>query len=834
MNKNYGARKQAYKLISCILTVVLLLCVFIPVHNVGEANELAGANESILQNKTYDNGLNDDAGVVQETDAAAPEEPGDQGEPDQNTVTPDTSPRQTATPTAATSAASGESGSVQAGSSSAEGTISDHMPATQHPSNPTPITRFAQGSLGAALTSQSGSLKQNSTSALEPGEVRTSKTATPVAGKVNTWDITVRVEGRDNNVVETTDIVLVIDRSGSMADNKRMANTKSAAKNFIDAMIAKDPNLRIAVVSYSSDFVERDFFGWPTGRTSKLVTTDHGFSNNPITLKNAVDGLVALGGTHTQAGIIQGKALLDGSDANNKFMVLLSDGQPTYSYRPNQWTTTNPGDWPGLDISSRRTNYFGVYNGSFDQNNIVGTGGALTESFDEGNNIRRHIHNGEAAIKAGVDARANLTGLFTIAAEAGEVGTQILKDIASPGMAYSTQKPVELQGIYDKISAQISTQSAIRNAVITDEMGDGFSLIDGSISTTEGTTAVAAKTATNNQKITWTIVPAVEKLVAGSTDVRYAEMTYRVEINPDILTATPATTGTTPEHDLFATNKSTQMAYIDINDGSATADFTSPEVDPVLLKIKKVLKDGLGTEVTTDSRTFNVQITNGPPKTFDHTEGLVVGAEYVWLTTLRDEGIYNVQETSITGAGITDLKLFDVSYSIDGGNQTSFSVNHDSNGIPRGDVVIVVTNQTNVVDVTIQKEVTGNFRDLGKEFPFTVVVTKDEYQNTFNFNLADGGSETIKNLPAGAQLKLTEVADGYEVTVMVGDEKINPTDGSYIVNLADGNITIKVTNNKDLIIDTGILLESLPYMLILAIVAVGLGLVVIRRRSLRS
>ncbi|HHX30386.1 MAG TPA: hypothetical protein GX720_04060 [Clostridiaceae bacterium] len=33
---------------------------------------------------------------------------------------------------------------------------------------------------------------------LQPGEVRTYKTATPVPGMVNTWDVKLRVEGRDD------------------------------------------------------------------------------------------------------------------------------------------------------------------------------------------------------------------------------------------------------------------------------------------------------------------------------------------------------------------------------------------------------------------------------------------------------------------------------------------------------------------------------------------------------------------------------------------------------------------------------------------------------------
>ena len=75
------------------------------------------------------------------------------------------------------------------------GLMLDGFPATPHPENPAAIIRFAPGSLGSALTSQSGFKPMSNGSVLEPGEVRTSKTASPVDGMVNTWDIKVRVEG---------------------------------------------------------------------------------------------------------------------------------------------------------------------------------------------------------------------------------------------------------------------------------------------------------------------------------------------------------------------------------------------------------------------------------------------------------------------------------------------------------------------------------------------------------------------------------------------------------------------------------------------------------------
>lgn len=548
----------------------------------------------------------------------------------------------------------------------------DGFPATPHPDNPTPLTMFEAGSLGSATVGMKTDQKMTlQAEDLQPGEVRTSKTAKPVPGMVNTWDVTVRVEGRDNNIVQKTDIVLVLDRSGSM-EGTRLTNLKIAGKNFIDQTIPFDPGIQIAIVSFSSEY-----------QGAPLYRIDHEFSKDIGSLKVALDDLVALGGTHTQAGILQGRLMFNGSQANNKYMILLSDGEPTYSYQPASWTT-GPPSWGTAGGYSWGNNRSPVYDGNYLSSSVLGTGSALTAVYNE--TYRYHIHNGLAAIRAGQDARVGIDKLYTIGLEVNTTTEAILQQIASPGAAYRANAPADLLRLYNEVRSQIMSQSALRDAIVHDEMGDGFSIVPNSITKTEGLTSVANANTTNNDTITWNLSPQVNQLVPGKTDVRYAEMTYRIQINPSILNAPIATPGTTVNHNLFKTNKVTRLSYKDINNISKQKDITSPEVDPVLLRIKKNLIDAKANE----ARRFRVRISGSG--NFNETVDLIPNGDYLWLTTLRHEGAYSVEEINVVGNPTTPLSQFIISYVVDGSSGKNFNVNHNG-AIPRGDVVIDVTNR---------------------------------------------------------------------------------------------------------------------------------------------
>ena len=108
-----------------------------------------------------------------------------------------------------------------------------------------------------------------------------------------------------------------------MDEYGKMSSLKTSAKDFVDKVLtAQNADVKVAIVSYAGG-----------------ATTDIDFSNSKSDLHESIDSLNADGGTNIQAGIHQARALMSAevkslnNKIDNKFIVGLSDGEPTYSYR---------------------------------------------------------------------------------------------------------------------------------------------------------------------------------------------------------------------------------------------------------------------------------------------------------------------------------------------------------------------------------------------------------------------------------------------------------------------------------------------------------------------
>lgn len=174
-------------------------------------------------------------------------------------------------------------------------------------------------------------------------------------------------------------------------------------------------------------------------------------------------------------------------------------------------------------------------------------------------------------------------------------------------------------------------------------------------------------------------------------------------------------------------------------------------------------------------------------------------------------------------------------------------------------------------DFTVKKEVTGWFGDKTKQFTFKIesaddsnhvtVKRNNEVVDASNFTLGDGETVTVSGIPADTIITVTETlndagynttASGFEQSAQTTEERtfrykfVWETDGSgengkFVLKPVDqygkvtvgevGSTTIVVQNEKKGEIDNGVLLDTLPYILILVVVVGGGVLLFLRKRK---
>src|SRR5699024_3127000 len=163
-----------------------------------------------------------------------------------------------------------------------------------------------------------------------------SKNAT-YTGTPGEYFIDLRVEGKEREVAESTDIVIVYDNSNSMSTNNRVTIARNATTQFIDEMIENNEQVQIATVIYGTHVMDgRRNIARNAGNTENL--SQKTLTRDAEALKRSLPTSIPSnrgwgddGGTFTQEGIEVAASILNGSTAQNKIIVTITDGVPTVS-----------------------------------------------------------------------------------------------------------------------------------------------------------------------------------------------------------------------------------------------------------------------------------------------------------------------------------------------------------------------------------------------------------------------------------------------------------------------------------------------------------------------
>lgn len=310
------------------------------------------------------------------------------------------------------------------------------------------------------------------------GSIKLDKDAAAVAGKENLWEVTLGIQGK--NFETTSDVVLVIDCSGSM-EGAKLTNTRQAAKAFGQKLLTEGSTTRIAIVTFIDEataYNNGHFYG--AGELAAFET--------------AVDGATyANGGTNQQAGIHKAQELLNTSSAGLKNIVILSDGEATYSYRISGtvscteevpveeipfvggylYATSNV-DWATATINCNYDSRDGDgIDGYFESSGLTILN--TTQYYAD-----TYITHGVATIWEANQAKAAGTTIYSVALQAGTNGENTLKACATDAtkdyyaIASADNVEEKLTTAFTSIAGSIAI--AARNGVVNDPMGENVQL----------------------------------------------------------------------------------------------------------------------------------------------------------------------------------------------------------------------------------------------------------------------------------------------------------------------------------------------------------------------
>ena len=208
----------------------------------------------------------------------------------------------------------------------------------------------------------------------------------------------------------------------------KLAALKNSVNQFIDDTTANSPDSKIGITAFSSA-------GYGDhGQSKELMQV--GVGNNDTTLKNFVNNLNAEGGTDPAVGLNKAKEELDKikNDGNPKYVILFTDGEPTGG--GSDWNTTAQTNAETRANALKAAGYT-VYTIGFD---------------------------------LGEKAKTFLAG--------GPYDGTTYPGIASKGCAKEANDAASLNEIFKEIQSEVTNNSDITGATITDVIDPRFEVVD--------------------------------------------------------------------------------------------------------------------------------------------------------------------------------------------------------------------------------------------------------------------------------------------------------------------------------------------------------------------
>lgn len=641
--------------------------------------------------------------------------------------------------------------------------------------------------------------------------IEATKTAKWVDKKEGIAEITITVKGELPEVsTPEVDAVLVIDLSGSMNDNNKLNDAKAAAKKFVDKFFGKDApasykkSVRIAVVGYNG--YAKAYADLTEAKDADALYTLFG---------SGYGSLSAGGGTNIQDGIYRAQQILkNGRAGAKKVMVVLSDGEPTYSFDANVAHTFGQNE---ETYGVKKNNFLYVVS-EIDHTDRVGSGSAYATGAyhyyyycKDDKNVQQYYYvqnHGVGTVSEAYWAKKDGTTIYSIGFgisqyESGGYGLpqretdvyKVAQSLASDDKKFKLAKDGgELGNVFDGIANEVAKYTAY-NPTVIDTMGKNFEVVSNSLPTDKKVTLKS------DGSLEWDITD-------GELDTTEHKLTFQVKYDKTKLT----------DDEMLLTNGEAKLIYSKTEGGEQNQEqpITSGQVENLAFTVTYL--DETGAKLTsapyTETRYWygdTVAIEKGPVKTgYDFTVWTVTGVTPAEGAKSFDMPKNNVTlKANYTPTAAPALTITKTAYRVnsDGLRGTELTA---SDTVKIGDTieyVIRVENTGNVAlsDLRLRDEFSGAGYITATRVHGTSELGKDFTDNLHTVSIPVGGSYVY-----GDKLTYTVLAGDATAGEIVNKVTASTTyNGQEVKDEATNTVKVEAPTTMDITI-TKIWDDSVP------------------------
>lgn len=228
----------------------------------------------------------------------------------------------------------------------------------------------------------------------------------------------------------------------------------------------------------------------------------------------------------------------------------------------------------------------------------------------------------------------------------------------------------------------------------------------------------------------------------------------------------------------------------------------------------------------TEEKTYTGIVFDKNHLTYDGVTGLLVAsADRPSKVTVTEKAVpegYEVTFTDNKGhtSGAITANGGDVSYTFDVVDGLEITVTNNK---------VTANNAT----VTFKNSASGNMSNIGDEFTLGGTYKSGNKEKTLSGKLKDGEEKVVEDIDFGSTFYFYQsTPTGYApVEVKVNGESVQPDKNGIYTITVDEDTTIELINVNNQNVNVGLILEFVPYIVILAVVIAGIAVVVLKKKK---